>query len=108
MPHRARRGPQRGGCILDALEIFLSQIRDPFRIGLMIAMVYTMLRTRAVTGTWLPLAAGTLFVAAIIPLTMAPAAGTALVRAISVGLITNLVILLAIMAAMAVWSRFRG
>lgn len=74
----------------------------------MIAMVYTMLRTRAVTGTWLPLAAGTLFVAAIIPLTAMQAGGPAQIWAIGVGVITNLAILLAIIAALAVWNRFRG
>ena len=51
-------------------EIVQAQLGDMFRAALILALLYTMLRTRAVTGTWLPLAAGIVFVAVIIPMTM--------------------------------------
>src|SRR4028118_1889563 len=52
-------------------EILLSQLTDPFRLGLIVALVVTMLRTEAVTGRWVPLATGVVFVAFILPLTTA-------------------------------------
>ena len=51
-------------------EIVQAQLGDMFRAALILALLYTMLRTRAVTGTWLPLAAGIVFVAVIIPMPM--------------------------------------
>lgn len=54
---------------MDLSQIFLTQLIDPFRIALAIGLVITMMRTRAQTGTWLPLAAGTVFVAIILPTT---------------------------------------
>ena len=38
-------------------DLLLSQLADPFRIGLLIALFVTMLRTRAASGVWVPLAA---------------------------------------------------
>ena len=52
------------------LDILKSQLMDPFRIALLIALVFTMWRNRAVTGTVVPLLAGMLFVAVIIPATI--------------------------------------
>ena len=40
------------------IDLIQSQLLDPFRIGLIAALVFTMLRTRGATGTVLPLAAG--------------------------------------------------
>ena len=50
-------------------DILLAQLFDPFRLGLIVALVVTMLRTEAVTGRWAPLALGVIFVALIIPMT---------------------------------------
>jgi hypothetical protein len=73
-------------------EIFLSQVADPFRWALIAGLVFTMIRTEAVTGRFIPLAAGIAFVAAIIPLTMG--AGSASVgQAIGVRVASTLVIL---------------
>ena len=41
-------------------EILQGQLLDPFRWGLLVALVLTMLRTEAQTGRWLPLAAALL------------------------------------------------
>lgn len=48
----------------------ISQATDVFRIGLLIALILTMLRTEQATGTLVPLAAGILFVAVLIPMTI--------------------------------------
>ena len=39
------------------LDLLQAQLTDVFRIGLILALVFTMLRTQAVTGTILPLLA---------------------------------------------------
>ena len=68
-----------------------AQFLDPFRIGLLIALVYTMLRNRAATGTRLPLAAGALFVAVIVPLTVSPTTTQPLWLVVATGLVVNAV-----------------
>jgi len=52
------------------IELVLSQLSDVFRIGLIMALVLTMRRTAPVTGRVLPLAAGVVFVAVLLPSTM--------------------------------------
>lgn len=90
------------------MDIFAEQIRDPFRIGLLIALVATMKRTQAATGTWVPLAAGVLFVAVIIPMTLAPPGDGSMVTVVGVGLLANLVLLAVILAALRLWQRLRA
>ena len=73
------------------IDLVLSQLTDLFRVGLMIALVVTMLRTSAVTGRVLPLALGVVFVAVILPSTM-PGGSASLIDAILAGLVSNLII----------------
>ena len=80
-------------------EILLSQLTDPFRLGLIVALVVTMLRTEVVTGRWIPLISGVFFVAAILPMTTSRGmtdGGMAL--AIALGVIANLILLALVMA----------
>ena len=71
--------------------LLLSQLTDVFRIGLIVALVITMRRTQAITGRAVPLLAGMVFVAVILPVTMPP--DDTLVRIIAVGLVANAIIL---------------
>ena len=50
-------------------DVIAAQAMDVFRIGLLVALLLTTLRNRPVTGMLLPLVAGAVFVAVIIPLT---------------------------------------
>ena len=86
-------------------DLLLSQLTDVFRIGLLIALLLTMLRTRATSGTAIPLAAGVIFVAAIIPMTQG--ATEPLWRSIATGLLANVMILAVLMAAWALFRRVR-
>ena len=87
-------------------DLVLSQLTDLFRIGLIIALVVTMLRTSAVTGRALPLALGVVFVAVILPTTMT--SGTASRSdAILAGLFSNLIILGLVLAIAALVARLR-
>lgn len=74
-------------------QLVLTQLEDPFRIALIIGLVVTMVRTRAQTGTVVPLAAGVLFVAVIIPSTLGTRLAEPFWLQVGAGLISNLVIL---------------
>lgn len=93
---------------MTATETVIEQLSDPFRIGLLVALVATMLRTQTATGTWLPLAAGVVFVAVIIPMTLAPVADGGMVAAVGYGIIANTILLAVIMAGLALWRRLRS
>lgn len=92
---------------MDAQDVLLQQLRDPFRWGLLGALILTMLRTEAATGRWLPLAAGLAFVAVIIPSTMGLPAGATLARAVGLGVVANLLILAALLLLREAWLRLR-
>jgi hypothetical protein len=86
-------------------DLLLSQLTDVFRIGLVIALVATALRNTAVTGMAIPLAAGILFIAVIIPATLP---GTEpMMRAVGVGIVANLILVGLAMAGWQVVSRWR-
>jgi hypothetical protein len=87
-------------------DLVLLQLTDPFRIGLIIALVVTMLRTAAVTGRALPLSLGVLFVAVILPTTM-PSSTASVSDAILAGLISNLIIVGPVLAAAMLIARQR-
>ena len=88
------------------IDLVLSQLTDLFRIGLMIALVVTMLRTSAVTGRVLPLAMGVVFVAVMLPSTMTRGSES-LIDAILAGLVSNLIILLPVLAVATLIVRLR-
>lgn len=85
-------------------QLVLTQLEDPFRIALIIGLVVTMVRTRAQTGTVVPLAAGVLFVAVIIPSTLGTQRAEPFWLQFGAGLISNLVILGVVLGA---WEAFR-
>ncbi|MBN8630020.1 MAG: hypothetical protein J0L76_04095 [Rhodobacterales bacterium] len=87
------------------LDLIQSQLLDPLRIGLIAALVYTMVRTRAATGTVLPLALGVVFVAVILPVTQGTASPT---QAIAAGIVSNLIILGIVLALAMIIRRLRG
>lgn len=84
-------------------ELLNAQLADPFRIVLLIGLYITMLRTRAATGTYMPLALGAVAVAVIIASTMPSAA--AFGPTVGVGIVTNIIVLAIIHGAYLVYSR---
>ena len=88
------------------IDLVLSQLTDLFRIGLIIALVVTMRRTAAVTGSVFPLVLGVIFVAAMLPLTM-PGASASLTGAILAGLVSNTIILAVVLVAAGLIARLR-
>ena len=87
-------------------DLLLAQLTDPFRIGLIIALVATMLRTAAVTGRLVPLAAGVVFVAVIIPMTLQAGQGSVW-QAVAVGIVANAVLLAVVLGAWTLFRRLR-
>jgi hypothetical protein len=72
-------------------DILLAQLMDPFRIGLMVALGYMTLRLRAQSGVLMPLAAGVLFFAVMLPTSM-PIAGAERILQMVTGVAANTVI----------------
>ena len=88
------------------IDLVFSQLTDVFRIGLISALVVTMLRTAPGTGQILPLVAGVVFVAVILPTTM-PGGEASLTHAILAGLVSNVIILVLVLAVARLVARLR-
>lgn len=89
-------------------QIIVSQFTDPFRIALLAALIWTMLRTRGATGTLIPLAAGIAFVAVIIPSTMGAGAAVPFLDQVLAGLVSNTVITGVLLGLWEAVRRLRG
>lgn len=84
--------------------LLATQLTDPFRMGLMAALLFTTLRNAAVTGLMLPFAAGIVFVAGIIAMSF-PQSNHPVWMVVVVGIVANAIIG-AIMVAL--WRAFRA
>lgn len=91
--------------LLDTLQ---AQLTDPFRIGLIVVMVLTAIRTRAAMGMVIPLVLGVVFVALMVPMTMQTAQGGSLLWLAGVGVLSNAIILAAVLAIKAAIQKARG
>jgi hypothetical protein len=91
---------------MDIPTLLMQQATDVFRLGLLAGLIYTTERTRANTGVAMPLAAGIVFVAFIIPTTM-PQAGVPLWLAIASGIVVNAGIVTLFWLAWQAFSRSR-
>jgi peptidoglycan/LPS O-acetylase OafA/YrhL len=88
-------------------DLLMAALADPFRIGLLVALFATMVRTRAATGTLVPLLAGAVFVAVIIPATMRPPAPGEYLGVVVAGFVVNLAVLAAIALLWRIAERLR-
>ncbi len=86
-------------------EILVSQLTDPFRIGLMFFLLVTALRTRHSMGMPMPLAMGVVFVAILIPLTTAATPNADRISTIGLGIITNAILLGIFLLGWLVWEK---
>lgn len=89
-------------------DLFLAQLTEPFRIVFLLALFYTMLRTQANSGTWVPLAVGAAFVAVVIPVShVAGPPKAPLITEIALGLVSNGVWLAVMLGVWTLWQRSR-
>lgn len=89
-------------------DLLFSQLADPFRIGLIIALFITMLRTEAASGRAIPLAAGAVFVAVIIPVTLQTTQVLPMWQVVAVGVVANAILIAVVLAAWEIYKRFKG
>jgi threonine/homoserine/homoserine lactone efflux protein len=94
-----------GGPALSFVDVYLAQLADPFRVGLLVALLFTAVNTEAALSRWIPIALGLVFVAVLIPTAIGAAAGADLVQTILIGLVSNLTILAVLLAAKLAYSR---
>ncbi len=91
----------------EIVQILVEQLADPFRIGLLVALLFTAANSRGTLNRWLPIALGLVFVAVLIPTALASENGEPVGAQIGVGLFSNAVILAILLAAEAVFERLR-
>lgn len=89
------------------MDLFVSQIIDPFRIGLLFFLLHTAYRTRLATGLIAPLVLGIVFVAILLPLTTARAQPDMipLWESVVFGILSNSIILAAFLAIRMAWPK---
>ena len=85
-------------------DLLLNQLTDVFRIGMIVAMIATAIRTRPVMGLTVPLLAGVVFVAIIIPATMQAGSDVPMLHRVGTGIVANLILL---GICLGVWEAIR-
>ena len=91
---------------MEISTLLVEQFTDIFRLGLLAGLIYTTERTRAADGRVLPLVAGMVFVAIIIPATM-PKPGVSLWQAAATGIVVNAVIVAVFWLAWQAFAKSR-
>jgi|EndMetStandDraft_8_1072994.scaffolds.fasta_scaffold156764_2 hypothetical protein len=91
---------------MEFIDILMAQLADPFRIGLLVALLFTAQNTSGALNRWLPIGLGLVFVAVIIPTAMA-SDGTPVAAEIGVGVVANAAVLAVMLAAQAIVERAR-
>ncbi|ODT06828.1 MAG: hypothetical protein ABS58_09990 [Mesorhizobium sp. SCN 65-20] len=87
------------------LDIYFAQLVDPFRIGLLVAMLLTSANTAPTLNRWIPIALGVVFIAVLIPFSFGSADETTKALAVGVGLVSNVTVLAVLLAAKALYRR---
>lgn len=87
------------------LDIYLAQLVDPFRIGLLVAMLLTSASTAPTLNRWIPIAIGVVFIAVLIPFSFDSADETTKALAVGIGLVSNVTVLAVLLAAKALYRR---
>jgi len=86
-------------------QLLFSQLLDPFRIGLLVALVVTAYNTAGTIGVAVPLVLGAVFVAVLIAITM-QTGEVATTTAILTGLAANAILVGIILGLRAAWKHF--
>ena len=86
-------------------DLVTTGLIDPFRIALLVALVFTQTRTAGQTGVVIPLVLGVVFVALMIPMTMGFDDSLGLPLVMGAGVVANVMLLVPIVFAVRVWMR---
>lgn len=88
-------------------DLLQAQATDVFRIGLLVMLLLTTLRNRPLTGMILPLVAGAIFVAVIIPATGTSPRPEPTSTQVLTGLLVNAVYIAIGLGAWSLWQSRR-
>jgi hypothetical protein len=91
---------------MDFIDILISQLADPFRIALLVALLFTAQNTSGALNRWLPIGLGLVFVAVLIPTALA-SDGAPVAEMIGVGVVSNAAVLAILLAAQALYEQVR-
>jgi len=91
---------------MELVNILIAQLADPFRIGLLVALLFTAQNTSGALNRWLPIGLGLVFVAVIIPTALASESAPVGAE-IGVGVVANAAVLAVMLAAQAIVERVR-
>ncbi len=89
------------------MDLLISQLLDPFRIGLIVGLLATALRNRAATGMLIPLVAGVGFIAFLLPSTMGLGLAPNLMQAFVMGVVANAALLALCLGIWEAYTRLR-
>ena len=91
---------------MEFVNILIAQLADPFRIGLLVALLFTAQNTSGALNRWLPIGLGLVFVAVIIPTALASESAPVGTE-IGVGVVANAAVLAVMLGAQAIFERAR-
>ena len=86
------------------LDIYLAQLIEPFRIGLLIALVLAASNTAQTLNRWTPIVLGDFFVAVLIPFSIRMNVTVNTTISFLVGIVSNAAILMLLLIAKALYS----
>ena len=92
---------------MDMIGILIEQLADPFRIALLVALLFAAANPGGALNRWLPIALGLVFVAVLIPTALASDGDGEVSAQIGVGLISNALILGLMLFAEQLFERLR-
>ena len=92
---------------MNLVEIVLSQLSDPLRIGLLVALLFVAANGKGLSNRWVPLALGLAFVAVLIPTAMASGVDEPVGAEIGIGFVTNALVVGLMLVAEAALNGFR-
>ncbi|MDI6026367.1 hypothetical protein QBK99_09225 [Corticibacterium sp. UT-5YL-CI-8] len=91
---------------MDFIAIYLSQLADPFRIGMLVFLLITAANTaHATQNRWLPIMLGIVFIAVLIPATLDRSEDVALAAAVGIGILANLTVVAVLFLVQAGYRR---
>jgi hypothetical protein len=96
-----------GSMTMDIFRILIEQLADPFRIALLVALLFAAANPGGALNRWLPIALGLVFVAVLIPTALASDGEEAVSAQIGVGLLSNAIILGLMLFAEQLLERLR-
>ena len=91
---------------MEFVNILMSQLADPFRIGLLVALLFTAQSSSGALNRWLPIGIGLVFVAVLIPTALA-SDGEPVSAEIGVGFVSNAAVVALLLAAQRLYERVR-